>query len=66
MLSFEVSGSLKGCKCLILCFERDGFQKKEKQKLRQFKQIKNCVAALSMMNFIVYGFLLRQVWSPLP
>ena len=30
--------------------------------MRQFKQSKDCVAALSMMDSIVFGSLLRQVW----
>ena len=30
--------------------------------MRQLKQSKDCVAAFLMMDSIVFGFLLRQVW----
>ena len=47
--------------------ENDGLQKKSYhplsgRKMRQFKQSKDCVAALSMMDSIVFGSLLQQVW----
>ena len=48
---------------VISCFENDGLQRKKSHhflsgsKKRQFKQTKDCVAALSMMASIVCGSL---------